>query len=38
MEKQTDLIIFINMCTMYSENWNDKVVEHINAKYPFKER
>ncbi|XP_050063348.1 origin recognition complex subunit 1-like isoform X3 [Aphis gossypii] len=38
MEKQTDLIIFINMCTMYSENWNDKVVERINAKYPFKER
>ncbi|XP_025196678.1 uncharacterized protein LOC112595618 isoform X3 [Melanaphis sacchari] len=38
MEKQTDLIIFINMCSMYSENWNDQVVEHINAKYPFKER
>lgn len=38
MEKQTDLIIFININTVYSANWNDKVVEHINAKYPFKER
>jgi len=38
MEKQTDIILFININTMYSENWNDEVVEHINAKYPFKEK
>ncbi|XP_026818402.1 protein PF14_0175-like isoform X3 [Rhopalosiphum maidis] len=38
MEKQTDLIIFININAVYLDNWNDKVVEHINAKYPFKER
>jgi len=38
MEKQTDIIIFINMSTMYLEDWNDKVVENINAKYPFKKK
>ncbi|XP_060856713.1 uncharacterized protein LOC132934430 isoform X4 [Metopolophium dirhodum] len=38
MEKQTDIIIFINMKTVYSENWYDEVVERINDKYPFKER
>ncbi|XP_016662883.1 uncharacterized protein LOC100570440 isoform X2 [Acyrthosiphon pisum] len=38
MEKQTDIIIFINMKTVYSENWYDEVVERINTKYPFKER
>ncbi|XP_060847866.1 uncharacterized protein LOC132927368 isoform X3 [Rhopalosiphum padi] len=38
MEKQTDLIIFININAVYLDDWNDKVVEYINAKYPFKER
>ncbi|XP_015376382.1 PREDICTED: uncharacterized protein LOC107170631 isoform X2 [Diuraphis noxia] len=38
MEKQTDLILFIDINTVYSENWNDIVFEHINAKFPFKEK
>jgi len=38
MEKQTDIILFIDINTVYSENWNDEVVERINNKYPFKEK
>lgn len=38
MKKQTDIIIFIDIDRLYSSNWNDKIVENINAKYPFKQR
>ncbi|XP_050530524.1 uncharacterized protein LOC126899551 isoform X2 [Daktulosphaira vitifoliae] len=38
MEKQTDIIMFINIEEIYNEDWNDQVVEKIDAKYPFKEK
>jgi len=38
MEPQTDIIMFIDMEQMYYDSWNDKVVEMVNARYPFKKR
>lgn len=38
MERQTDIIMFIDMEKMYLNYWNDEVVENVNARYPFKDR
>jgi spore cortex formation protein SpoVR/YcgB (stage V sporulation) len=38
MEPQTDILMFIDMGKMYLDNWNDEVVENINARYQFKDR
>lgn len=38
MEPQTDRIMFINLEEVYFNNWNDEVVENMNAIYPFKDK
>jgi len=38
LDIDVDIILFINMEIMYSENWEDEVVERVNDRYPFKNR
>ncbi|CAH1725651.1 unnamed protein product [Aphis gossypii] len=38
LDKDIDIILFINLETIYMDDWEDEVVERVNDRYPFKKR
>ncbi|XP_022173334.1 uncharacterized protein LOC111035850 isoform X2 [Myzus persicae] len=38
LDTDVDIILFIDMDLVYTDDWKDEVVEHVNDRYPFKDR
>jgi len=38
LDKDIDIILFINLETIYMDDWEDEVVERVNDRYLFKKR
>lgn len=38
LDANVDIILFINMETMYIDGLEDNIIERVNARFPFKDR
>lgn len=38
LDKDIAIILFINLETIYTDDWEDELVERVNDHYPFKNR
>jgi len=38
LDKDINIILFIDLKTIYTDDWEDEVVERVNDYYPFKNR